>query len=88
MADVKKILPTKPIQVKVNSQGQIYFITIYANGSLKIRPKGARRLDATAITSVGSVYRRILIVQARDLSTTGRARSVQRGLLSTERRGI
>ena len=89
MADVKKILPTKPVEVKVESHGQIYFVTVFKNGALKIRPKGARNPEAVAITSADSIYRRTMIAAAHDVKKTFRRNvAVQRGLLATERKGF
>ena len=78
MAEVKKIAPTKPVEVKVESGGEVFFVTVFKNGSLEVRPKGIRRPESTAITTVHSIYQRI-IMQA---STNQRRRPVKRGLLS------
>lgn len=85
LPDVKRIsLTSRPVEVRVESGEQVYFLKIWRNGSLQIRPKGARKPEAAATTTVHSVYRHTLWAIARG---TVRRKPISRGMLATERRG-
>ena len=78
-------LTQRPAQVRVESGKQVYFVTIWKNGSLQIRPKGSRKLDATVHVAVDQVYRATLIRHAVG-TKPARRRPVSRGMIATERR--
>jgi hypothetical protein len=88
LPDTKKVsLTTRPVEVRVESGGDIFFVKIWKNGSLQIRPKGARKAESVALTTVSSIYQRALLVAAQ-AARPKRKKTVSRNLLATERRGI
>ena len=85
---VKRIgLLKGPLEVRVEGSNGVYFLRIWKNGSLQIRPKGARKPEASALVTVGSVYRRALLLVAKEAKPQ-RRHSISRGMIATERGAI
>ncbi len=86
MPSVKKISLDKPVEVRMEDGPEVFFVTVYKNGSIQIRPKGARDPEATVFVIVGSVYKRAQLRRA-EADKPKRRRPVRRGMLGLERRG-
>jgi len=84
MTKTKKVSADRPVEVRVESEGEVYFVTLWKDGVIRIRPKGSRAADSTAMSSVGGMYRRIKMAEAK---TTVKSR-ISRNLLKTEKRNI
>lgn len=81
----KKVGLERRVEVRMDDGGEVYFLTLYKNGAIEIRPKGARDPDATVTVTAGQVYRTALLNRA-STNKPRRRRPVSRGMLATERR--
>ena len=86
MQSVKNIsLGSKPVRVRVDDGGRVYFITLYQNGTIQIRPKGARKSGSTVFLGTAATYKKSLLARAKVI----KPKPITRGLVSTERtRGV
>jgi hypothetical protein len=85
MADTKKVSMTKPVELRVGGGAEVYFLTVYENGAMEIRPKGARDPEATVKVTVDGTYQRALLLRAKADKPTRTRRTDRRGLLALER---
>ena len=60
-----------PVELRVEGASGIFFVTIWRNGSLQIRPKGARGEESVGSTTIGSVYRRAILQQSERFRAGG-----------------
>ncbi len=76
-------MANKPRKLRVGpASGQVYFINVFPNGEIEIRPKGARDPDATVVVTVDGVYQAALIRRSK----RGRVRRTDsRDLLALQR---
>lgn len=81
----RKVAVSVPTQVRIGKAGDVYFVTIYPNGELEIRPKGSRKPESTVTVTTHSVYQNALLRRAK-AAKPARKRPTTRGLLSLERR--
>lgn len=75
---IRKIGLAKPIEVRMGSGDKVFFVTLYKNGDVEIRPRHSRDPDAVAVTTIEAVYKKILMSRVAPIKKSGRKRTMRR----------